>query len=253
MHLKTIRSTGLALAATLLGMAPAFAVTDGDLDGNTHPYVGLMVAQDAKGTPLWRCSGTLLSPTIYLTFPRMWELREITDPAELPTQLPAEGVIQLTDPATGQVRSFRRVASLFDDTTTFFIDHKRWAVWNLVHLGGPAHPIHIHMSQFQMLTRRAFENVTPFDIAVGGTNQPLATPVEGLSIEKYEEGWKDVFRVQPGEWVTVAGEFAGATGEFMYHCHILDHEDEGMMRPFVVHPSEVARFHVHPGGDHGHS
>ena len=38
----------------------------------------------------------------------------------------------------------------------------------------------------------------------------------------------------------------------MYHCHILDHEDEGMMRPFVVHPPEVARFHVHPGGGHGH-
>jgi len=67
MHLKTFRSTGLALAATILGMAPAFAITDGDLDGNAHPYVGLMVAQDAKGTPLWRCSGTLLSPTIYLT------------------------------------------------------------------------------------------------------------------------------------------------------------------------------------------
>ena len=42
-------------------------VTDGDLDGNAHPYVGLMVAQDAEGKPLWRCSGTLLSPTLFLT------------------------------------------------------------------------------------------------------------------------------------------------------------------------------------------
>ena len=43
------------------------AITDGELDGNRHPYVGLMVAQAADGTPLWRCSGTLLSPTLFLT------------------------------------------------------------------------------------------------------------------------------------------------------------------------------------------
>jgi FtsP/CotA-like multicopper oxidase with cupredoxin domain len=188
------------------------------------------------------------------THPQMWELRELADD-ELPTEFPARGVIQLTDPGTGKVRSFEKVASLFDETNTFFIDHGRWAVWNLIHLGGPAHPIHIHMTQFQMLTRRLYPRtggaVTGFDVPVGGTTQPLPVPDDGPPIQKFEEGWKDVFRVEPGEWVTVAGEFTGATGQFMYHCHILDHEDEGMMRPFVVHPPEVARFHIHPGGGHG--
>lgn len=42
-------------------------VTDGSLDGEAHPYVGLMVAQDKDGNPLWRCSGTLLSPTLFVT------------------------------------------------------------------------------------------------------------------------------------------------------------------------------------------
>jgi secreted trypsin-like serine protease len=42
-------------------------ITDGQDDNNGHPYVGLMVAQDANGDPLWRCSGTLLSPTLFLT------------------------------------------------------------------------------------------------------------------------------------------------------------------------------------------
>jgi hypothetical protein len=42
-------------------------ITDGQLEGNNHPYVGLMVAQDADGNPLWRCSGTLLSETLFLT------------------------------------------------------------------------------------------------------------------------------------------------------------------------------------------
>ncbi|TDV54866.1 multicopper oxidase family protein [Actinophytocola oryzae] len=187
--------------------------------------------------------------------PQMWELQEVTDPAEMPTEFPAAGVIQLTDPNSGEVRTFRKVASLFDDTTTFFVDHGRWAVWNLVHLGGPAHPIHIHMSQFQLLTRKAYPlsggNVPGLDVPVGGTTAPLPAPGPGTPIEKHEEGWRDTFQVRAGEWVTVAGQFTGATGEFMYHCHILDHEDEGMMRPFVVHPPEVARFHIHPGGHHG--
>jgi FtsP/CotA-like multicopper oxidase with cupredoxin domain len=184
--------------------------------------------------------------------PQMWELQEITDPVEVP----AEGVIQLTDPSSGEIRTFRKVASLFDDTTTFFIDHGRWAVWNLIHLGGPTHPIHIHMSQFQALSRRAYSlaggSVPGFDVAVGGTTTPLPAPGPGTPLGKHEEGWRDTFQVNAGEWLTVAGQFAGATGEFMYHCHILDHEDEGMMRPFVVHPPEVAHFHVHPGGGHHH-
>jgi V8-like Glu-specific endopeptidase len=59
----------MAVLGTLLmlGIGSAGAVTDGELDGNRHPYVGLMVAQDAKGTALWRCSGTLLSPQLFLT------------------------------------------------------------------------------------------------------------------------------------------------------------------------------------------
>jgi len=48
-------------------VAPAGAINDGQLDGAGHPYVGLMVAQDADGAPLWRCSGTLLSATLFLT------------------------------------------------------------------------------------------------------------------------------------------------------------------------------------------
>ena len=57
----------LVIALALTAVAPAWAVTDGEPDGNGHPYVGLMVAQDAKGDPLWRCSGTLLSSQLFLT------------------------------------------------------------------------------------------------------------------------------------------------------------------------------------------
>lgn len=56
-----------AVALSALLVAPAAAIRYGTDDGNGHPYVGLMVAQDAKGNPLWRCTGTLLSPTVFLT------------------------------------------------------------------------------------------------------------------------------------------------------------------------------------------
>jgi secreted trypsin-like serine protease len=57
----------LTLVLALSTIGAASAVTDGELDGDRHPYVGLMVAQDAKGNPLWRCSGTLLNATLFLT------------------------------------------------------------------------------------------------------------------------------------------------------------------------------------------
>jgi hypothetical protein len=58
----------LVLMALLLGtIGTALAITNGGPDGDGHPYVGLMVALDENDNPLWRCSGTLLSPTLFLT------------------------------------------------------------------------------------------------------------------------------------------------------------------------------------------
>src|SRR5215207_1916865 len=66
-----MKKVTIALLLTLMlvfsTIGSASAVTDGELDGNRHPYVGLMVAQDANGNPLWRCSGTLLNSTLFLT------------------------------------------------------------------------------------------------------------------------------------------------------------------------------------------
>jgi hypothetical protein len=58
---------GLVTLGLLTGSMAAHAIKNGDMDGDGHPYVGLMVAQDAAGNPMWRCSGTLISPTVFLT------------------------------------------------------------------------------------------------------------------------------------------------------------------------------------------
>ncbi len=66
MRFKLVSSLAL-VAILLLAVNPVAAISDGTPDGNGHPYVGLMVAQDADGNPMWRCSGTLMSPTVFLT------------------------------------------------------------------------------------------------------------------------------------------------------------------------------------------
>jgi hypothetical protein len=55
------------VAALAFGTTASQAITNGRPDNGRHPYVGLMVALDANGIPLWRCSGSLLSPTVFLT------------------------------------------------------------------------------------------------------------------------------------------------------------------------------------------
>src|SRR5687767_11291259 len=83
----------LTLVFSTIGVAGA--VTDGELDGNGHPYVGLMVAQDARGNPLWRCSGTLLNSTLFLTAGHCTEAPaahvEIWFAADVESGIPANG------------------------------------------------------------------------------------------------------------------------------------------------------------------
>lgn len=64
---KTAFAIVLSLALVFSLVGTTSAITSGVQDGSGHPYVGLMVADDINGNPLWRCSGTLISPTIFLT------------------------------------------------------------------------------------------------------------------------------------------------------------------------------------------
>src|SRR3954453_11224317 len=58
-------------------------------------------------------------------------------------------------------------------------------------------------------------------------------------------------RVPGNQMLRIMGKFDGAFGRFMYHCHLLEHEDMGMMRPFVVMPEEAMKF-AHGGAQGGH-
>ena len=92
---KTLVPVLSGLALLVGAVAPLQAITDGDLDGDGHPYVGLMIAQDAKGKILWRCSGTLLSRWLFLTAGHCTEAPaahvEIWFAADVQAGIPANG------------------------------------------------------------------------------------------------------------------------------------------------------------------
>jgi Trypsin len=64
---RSVFALTVVVALLALVVVPAGAITNGTPDGDDHPYVGLVVFHDEEGIPLWRCSGSLLSETVFLT------------------------------------------------------------------------------------------------------------------------------------------------------------------------------------------
>ena len=101
-----------------------------------------------------------------------------------------------------------------------------WEIVNKLNPGqmmdanGMAHPIHIHGVHFQVLSREVLPQLKAGWDSVR----------EGL----VDEGWKDTVLVMPGERVKLAMKFERYGGTFVYHCHNLEHENNGMMRNYRV-------------------
>ncbi|MBP2708269.1 multicopper oxidase domain-containing protein [Microbispora sp. RL4-1S] len=165
--------------------------------------------------------------------PEMWEMEEV-DPNTV--TVPSDGVIQIKT-ADGTVRTFRRVTGAYADGSAFDIMLDQWEVWRIINLGGPPHPIHLHLTSFQVLARDVYD-VSGFSQAARATTKPVAY-VGPDRLEPHEQGEKDLIRVaghrgSNGEMVTIAVRFRHP-GRGVYHCHTLEHENH-MMRPLIVTP-----------------
>ena len=100
-------------------------------------------------------------------------------------------------------------------------------IWNLINLTDDAHPIHLHLVRFQILDRRHFEPWT-YQTRTSSSFWPPEPPAPN------EAGWKDTVRAD-GKMVTrIIVPFEGYTGRYVWHCHLLEHEDNEMMRPYEV-------------------
>ena len=174
--------------------------------------------------------------------PNMLTMRELApvDDSDRP------GLLTVTH--AGMTTRYRAVAAHFEDVTTFFPVLGEYEIWQLINLTGDTHPIHVHLDPFQILSRRPIR----YEIAEGAIEDLAITAAVTLehdaadqldhAIDDNERGLKDTVRVNPNEVVEIAVRFTNYSGRYMYHCHILEHEDRDMMRPFVTMPMELMPF-----------
>jgi spore coat protein A, manganese oxidase len=101
-------------------------------------------------------------------------------------------------------------------------------IWEFVNLTEDTHPMHLHLVRFQILDRRTFYTT---DYVLG--KKPHFTAPANPP-EPNELGWKDTVQCPPGTVTRIIVRFEGFTGKYLYHCHILEHESNDMMRPFEV-------------------
>jgi len=120
----------------------------------------------------------------------------------------------------------------YDDPVTEFVKLNSIEKWRFINTTDDTHPVHLHLVQFQILERQGFDAAALQKGTVelvGKRRPPLAN----------EAGWKDTAVVNPRDVLTIVVRFEGYTGRYVFHCHMLEHEDNDMMRPYVVVPEEV--------------
>jgi spore coat protein A, manganese oxidase len=105
-------------------------------------------------------------------------------------------------------------------------------LWELYNTTADAHPMHIHEVVFEVVDRQG--------LALDGDE--VAEPIqlsddEPRPPEPWEEGLKDTVIAYPGEVTRVKARFS-TPGQFVWHCHIVEHEDNEMMRPYRIGPAQ---------------
>jgi FtsP/CotA-like multicopper oxidase with cupredoxin domain len=166
-------------------------------------------------------------PALTPTRVRPLALAELVAPPPLPP-IPVEtrlGVI--TNPAAPLPAGF--VAKKWEDAPTETPNTGETEMWELYNFTIDAHPIHIHEVLFQVINRQPIDK---------GTGVPVKTPT---TPPPSENGFKDTVLAYPGEVTRLKMQFGSVTGRFAWHCHIVDHEDNEMMRPYQIGIADAAQ------------
>lgn len=142
--------------------------------------------------------------------------------------------------------------SAADNPIIGLLDNVRWSdpviekpkvgdteIWNIMNLTGDTHPIHVHLVQFQVLDRQAL-----LADAAGNSLPQVDPAAPQLAPDANERpAWKDTVKCPPGTVTRIIAKFDLPSGtpttpgqkfRYVWHCHILEHEDNEMMRPFDV-------------------
>jgi len=119
-------------------------------------------------------------------------------------------------------------------------------IWRIINLTEDAHPVHLHLVFFQVLDRQAIDSESYNDDLEKFyddklTELPKVDNYFGdnkkVSPKSWESGWKDTVIAYPGQVTRIIAKF-DLEGLYVWHCHILEHEDNEMMRPYRVLPKK---------------
>jgi spore coat protein A len=167
--------------------------------------------------------------------------KPVADPSELPSSLVPIARIAESSAIKTRRLTLDESQNIVAESTGMLLNKTPWhapvtekpvlgstEIWEIVNLTDDTHPIHLHLVRFQILDRRAFDSfqyMTEGTLRyVGGLMQPDAN----------EMGWKDTVRVNAKTVTRIIVPFVGYPGRYVWHCHILEHEDNEMMRPYEV-------------------
>ena len=163
----------------------------------------------------------------------------VNDPSSLPGYLrpvprtPESLAVETRDITLGMMMGHGNMMMLlngmmFDDPVMEMPMLGTTEVWRMINLTMNYHPMHLHLVKFQILDRRPF-NMMEYR----RSGQIVYTgPAEEPNPE--ESGWKDTYICPPGYVSRLIATFAPYSGMYVYHCHMLEHEDNEMMRPYEV-------------------
>ncbi len=227
-----------------------FRVTDGRRGGRRPPAV---LATDFQRADRGQLNGCVVRAIALVEQesnrqgqPSTLTMRELTQ--EGATDEPVITLVEAGAGQPGQTSRWRTAATRFEDKTNFFPVLGQPEIWRLINLTGDTHPIHVHLDAFQVLSRQP----AVVEIPDGGITDTDTTATVRIgqkaddriphSLDENELGLKDTVRVNANEVVDILVRFETFAGRYMYHCHILEHEDHDMMRPFVVMAGELMPF-----------
>jgi len=173
----------------------------------------------------FRVTRRLTAPVPVVSFPGSSEFRKIE-----PDTATATRDFVLTEKMDAQQHSqgVRINSKGYDDPVTEKVKLGSVERWRFINMTMDAHPMHIHLVQFQILERQGFDTgifAGSGQLKLAGNPRPPAPN---------ESGWKDTAVVKPGEVLSILVRFEGFAGRYVYHCHMLEHEDNDMMRPYEV-------------------
>jgi bilirubin oxidase len=223
--------------ATSTGLVMEFRIESGQVHDHSTPPQFLDLPSIAPIGPTKRVRHLTLNELVsdQGDFPIMAKLGTVVDP-----QLPP-----MIDDAPNEAFTTPMGWDEQDDPVSENPDVGDVEEWRLYNLTADAHPIHVHLVQFKVRGRRKFDGspslvVNPADPESANAN----------GVEPWEHGFKDTVISYPGEVTILKAKF-DLRGRFVWHCHILDHEDNEMMRPYLVGPEPPAPPkppHKHPKG-----